>query len=247
MERDNDAEETADTMTAFAFLPAGNAHPELMGCQSNTMQHAPKDEIPGSPMPQTAQKHGDNKVGVLAYLTFTVAAQRDIEIIAQPTGKRNMPTTPKLCNGCRLIRRVEVHIKMEAQQQGNADSHIAVPGEVAIDLERIAVNAHKVFHARIQSRIIEDALHKVDADIVRDNRFLEQSAYNQEDAPAEHLSGDEQRTADLRDKVACAHDRPCHQLREERYVERIVQQIGEGRYLLAIHINRVTQRLESEE
>lgn len=49
VERDNDAEETADTMTAFAFLPAGNAHPELMGCQSNTMQHAPKDEIPEAP------------------------------------------------------------------------------------------------------------------------------------------------------------------------------------------------------
>lgn len=192
-------------------------------------------------------KHGDDEISVLPYLPLTVAAQGYIEVIAQPTGKRDMPAAPELRYGCRLIRRVEVHVEMKAQQQSNADSHIAISGEVAIDLKRIAVNTHEVFHARIQSRIIKDTLHKVDADIIRNNRFLEKTAYNQEDSLSEHLLRDKQRTADLRDKVACTHDGACHQLREERYIESIVQQVGEGRYLFAIHINRIAQRLESEE
>lgn len=247
VERDYNAEEAADAMTALSLFPAGDAHPELMGCQRNTMQHPPKNKIPGCAMPQATQKHGDDEISVLPYLPLTVAAQGYIEVIAQPTGKRDMPAAPELRYGCRLIGRVEVHVEMKAQQQSNADSHIAISGEVAIDLKRIAVNTHEVFHARIQSRIIKDTLHKVDADIIRNNRFLEKTAYNQEDSLSEHLLRDKQRTADLRDKVACTHDGACHQLREERYIESIVQQVGEGRYLFAIHIDRIAQRLESEE
>ena len=115
VERNDDAEEAADATTAFALLPSGNAHPELMDSQSNAMQHAPKHKIPGSPMPQAAQEHGNDKVGILAYLALTVAAQGYIEIIAQPTGKRDMPTTPELRNGCRLIRRIEVYVEVKAQ------------------------------------------------------------------------------------------------------------------------------------
>ena len=115
VERNDDAEEAADATTAFALLPSGNAHPELMDSQSNAMQHSPKHKIPGSPMPQAAQKHGNDKVGILAYLALTVAAQGYIEIIAQPTGKRDMPTTPELRNGCRLIRRIEVYVEVKAQ------------------------------------------------------------------------------------------------------------------------------------
>ena len=38
-------------------------------------------------MPQSAQEHGDDEIGILADFAFAVAAQRDIEIVAQPTGK----------------------------------------------------------------------------------------------------------------------------------------------------------------
>ena len=45
VERDYDAEEAADAMTALSLFPAGDAHPELMGYQSNTMQHQEKKKI----------------------------------------------------------------------------------------------------------------------------------------------------------------------------------------------------------
>ncbi len=55
---------------------------------------------------------------------------------------------------------------MEAQQQGNADSHITVTGEVAINLQGIAIDPHQILHPRIESRIIKDTFYKIDADIV---------------------------------------------------------------------------------
>ena len=77
VERNDDTEEAADATTAFALLPSGNAHPELMDSQSNAMQHAPKHKIPGSPMPQAAQKHGNDKVGILRILPLRLPP-RDI-------------------------------------------------------------------------------------------------------------------------------------------------------------------------
>ena len=115
MESDKHSEEAVDAMALRPLFTPGKRHPALMGCKRNAMHHSPKYKIPRSAMPQAAQEHGNDKVGILAYLALTVAAQGYIEIIAQPTGKRDMPTTPELRNGCRLIRRVEVYVEVEAQ------------------------------------------------------------------------------------------------------------------------------------
>jgi len=113
VECDQYTEETADAVAFFSFLSSGQCHPEFMCRQSNTMEQSPNDKVPGSPMPQTTQKHGNDKIGILANLSFPVSTQRYIEIIFQPTGKRNVPSPPKLCNGSGLIRRVKVLIKMK--------------------------------------------------------------------------------------------------------------------------------------
>ena len=87
MERDKYAKETADAVAFFPFLSSGQRHPEFMCRQSNAMEQSPNDKIPGSAMPQTTQKHGYDKVGILTDFSFPVSTQRDIKIIFQPTGK----------------------------------------------------------------------------------------------------------------------------------------------------------------
>mgnify|MGYP007098451509 FL=1 len=111
-------------------------------------------------MPQAAQEHGNDEIGILANFPLPVASQRNIKVIAQPAGKRNMPPPPKFRNGSGLIRGIEIDIEMEAQQQGNADSHITVTGEVAINLQGIAINTYQILHPRIKSRIIKNTLYK---------------------------------------------------------------------------------------
>ena len=173
MESDKHSEEAVDAMALRPLLTPGKRHPELMGCKRNAMHHSPKYKIPRSAMPQAAQEHGNDEIGILADFPLPVASQRNIKVIAQPAGKRNMPPPPKFRNGSGLIRGIEIDIEMEAQQQGNADSHITVTGEVAINLQGIAINTHQILHPRIKSRIIKNTLYKVNADIVRYNRFLE--------------------------------------------------------------------------
>lgn len=187
MESNKHPEEPANATAFRTFLMSGERHPALVGCKRNTVRHPPKDKIPRSSMPQATQEHGNDEIGVLADFPLPVASQRDIKIVAQPTGKRDVPPPPELRNGSGLIGRIEVDIEMETQQQGNANSHITVTGEVAINLQGIAIDTHQILHPRIKSRIIKDTLYEVDADIVRYDRFLEESTHDEEDSTPEHL------------------------------------------------------------
>ena len=126
-----------------------------------------------------------------------------------------MPAVPEIGHAFSLVGGVEVQRKMKAQQQRQTDSHITVAGKVAINLKGIAINAEKVLQTRIKSRIVKNAFHKIDADIVRNNSLLEQSAHNEKDSLPEHLRRNKQRTANLRNKITGTDNRPCHQLREK--------------------------------
>ena len=55
-----------------------------------------------------------------------------------------MPATPKVGDARAAIRCIEVDREMKSQQQRDADSHIAVTAEVAIDLHGIAIDAEKI-------------------------------------------------------------------------------------------------------
>lgn len=91
-----------------------------------------------------------------------------------------MPTPPKFSNGGGLIRRIKVEIKMKAQQQSDTDSHIAISGEVTVNLQSIPVYSHQILETGIKGRIIKDTLHEVDTDIIGNDCFLEQTGENKE-------------------------------------------------------------------
>ena len=133
-----------------------------------------------------------------------------------------MPASPELGDGGGAVWRVEVDIKAKAEPQGDADSHIGVAGEVAVDLECVAVDGHKVFEATVKGRGVEDTIHKVERDIVGDDRFLDQSREDQEESLAKLLFGDPYGLVDLRNKVFGTYDRPCDELRKEGDVKEVV-------------------------
>ena len=86
-----------------------------------------------------------------------------------------MPASPKLGDGGGAVGRVEVDIKAKAEPQGDTDRHIGVSREVAVDLECVAIDSHKVFEATVKGWGVEDTIHEVERDIVGDDRFLDQS------------------------------------------------------------------------
>ena len=65
------------------------------------------------------------------------AAQRDEQIIAQPGRQRDVPAPPEVRDVRRQVRHVEVLRQLVAEQVGDADGHVGVAGEVAVDLHGV--------------------------------------------------------------------------------------------------------------
>ncbi len=69
---------------------------------------------------------------------LAVAAERDVEVVAQPARQRHVPAPPEVLERHRGIRRVEVLRELEAEQQRDADRDVRVAAEVGEDLNRVA-------------------------------------------------------------------------------------------------------------
>ena len=232
---------------AVSLCPRHYCQPHLMQRESHAVQRTPQHKTHRRTVPQATQNHSDNEVEVCAHLAFAVTAKRDVEVVAQPRRERYMPTTPKLRDGSRLVGRIEVFGEAEAEQKGDTYGHIGISRKIAVNLQRIAVDTHQTLKTRIQRRLVEDAVHEVERYVVRDNGFLYQADDNQTNGRAEHLARNHQRLAYLRNEILGSHDRSCHQLREEREVEDIVNPSLEGLDLSAIDVYGVAHRLEYEE
>ena len=223
------------------------AHHKLMDRQRNPMQGAPQDETDRRPVPQSAQEHRDHQVRVGTETALSVAAQRDVEIILQPRGERDVPPAPKLGNRGRLVGRVEVDVEPEAQEERQPDGHVGIAREVAIDLQGVAIDAHQVLEAGIERRRVEHTVNEIETDIVRDHRLLHQATEDEEKSLAKRLAGHQRIAVDLRDEIACPHDRSRHQLGEKGDVEEVIDPSAERLDPPPVDVDHVADALEGEE
>ena len=118
---------------------------EFMHGECEAMCPTPCHKVETRAMPQPTQEHCDDEIDILTQLAFAVATQGDINVVANPCGERDVPAPPKVGDAHRAIRGVEVDGEMETQQQGYANGHVAIAAEVAIDLQRVAINAEQIF------------------------------------------------------------------------------------------------------
>src|ERR1035438_6643943 len=62
------------------------------------------------------------------------AAQGNVEVVAQPTGERDVPAPPEVRHAGRQVRTPEVDREVKSEQLGHADGHVRVAGKIEIDL-----------------------------------------------------------------------------------------------------------------
>ncbi len=107
------------------------------------VEGAPEHERPGGPVPEPAEQHRDHQVAVGASRAAAVAAERDVEVVAQEARQGHVPAPPEVAEAGRPVGAVEVLREDEAHQQRQPDRHVGVAGEVAVDLRRIAVGGEQ--------------------------------------------------------------------------------------------------------
>ena len=74
----------------------GRRGPGARSESSAALVAAPDQEIPTGAVPQSAEQHRQHEIAVGGKAAMAAAAERDIQVIAQPAGKRNMPAPPEI-------------------------------------------------------------------------------------------------------------------------------------------------------
>ncbi len=112
-----------------AFLLLGPAAslapraPATMDAQGHAVHAAPDHEIPARAVPEAAQQHRDEHVGLRAHHSAAVASERDVQVIAEPGRETDVPATPELGDRPRDVRHAEVLRQFEAEDPRRADGH----------------------------------------------------------------------------------------------------------------------------
>ena len=103
---------------------------------------APDDERPGRAVPEAGQQEDDEQVAVGRGAAAPVAAERDVDVVAEPARERHVPAPPEVGDRLRAeYGPVEVLGKPEAEHPAEADRHVGVAGEVEVDLQRVGERA----------------------------------------------------------------------------------------------------------
>src|SRR5271165_266953 len=109
--------------------------------QEQAIVRAPYDIGPCRAVPEAGGKEAYPKIDIDARRRDAIAAQRDVEILADPGGKRDVPAAPELGDAAGDVRHVEVLPQTETEHAGDTDCHVGISREVEVDLEREAENS----------------------------------------------------------------------------------------------------------
>src|SRR5204862_8105001 len=93
--------EIADWLSQCGLIASSG---DTLADQERAVPEAPDHEVPARAVPQAAEKEHGYQVAVLAAAADAVAAQRDIEVVAEPRRERQVPAPPEILNACGDVR-----------------------------------------------------------------------------------------------------------------------------------------------
>jgi hypothetical protein len=79
------------------------------------MKAAPHRELPRRAVPEAAEEHDEEEVEVGSSVALAVAAQSEIQVVAQKTRQGHMPAPPEVNDIGGFIRRVEVERELDSE------------------------------------------------------------------------------------------------------------------------------------
>ena len=196
-------------------------------------------------MPQTCQCPDSQQIEDLTSLAAAVAAERDVDIIAEEAAERHMPAAPELRDGRGYVRQVKVLAVAEAEDAAKANGHIGIAGEIEIDLE----HEHQRSEPCADERAVSTAGAQRRNDLARiiGKQDLLGKA---NDKALRALEGRARRGAavhELPGNLLIAHNGALHHLREHREVEQQIEERTLRLDLTAIDIRHIGDNLEGIE
>ena len=191
--------------------------------QIGAVHAAPDDECVIGAVPEAAEQHGQHEIDRALRLAALVAAERDVDVIAQEARQGHVPAPPEFDDGERGIGRVEVGRQAHAKQAREPDRHVAIAGKIEIELDAVTERAlpcereANLADARGREGRLDEGRDIVGDDDLLDEADGEQRESNGVIGPARIVFQMRRRRqpAKLRHDLGMVHDRTGDQLREK--------------------------------
>ena len=213
---------------------------------TDAVVETPGHEGPGGTVPQAPQQHGDDDVEADPPLRAPVAAEGDVEVVAQPVGQRHVPPAPEVLEGDGGIGPVEVLGEAEAQQQGDADGDVGVAAEVGVDLDGVPPDGHDHLRSGVLVGVGEDRVDHVGGEVGGQHHLLGQPGGDQPEGlhvvDVVRIAS----PADLGQQLGPADDGAGHQVGEEGEEDGQVDRPGRLQHP-PVDVHHVADRHEGEE
>ncbi|SPY04299.1 Uncharacterised protein [Neisseria meningitidis] len=132
-------------------------------------------------MPNAGKQHGNHQIELGASEAFFTAAQRNIDIVANPSGQADVPSVPEVADVDGAKRRGKVFRQLEAEQHGQADDQIRVAGKVEKELEGVAINRRQHAPAVELGRIFKNRRYPAFCQYAGKPPFFGNTQHNQAD------------------------------------------------------------------
>ena len=206
----------------------------------------PGDKSPVSPMPETAEEEDNKRVANNLCLGAAATAEWDIHIIPEPSGQRNVPTSPKLRDVAAEIRDIEVPHQLDSKEFGCSDGDVGITREITVDLESEEDGGKQQGTTALRLIGIENLVH-INGAVIRNNHLFEQSPKNLPQTINPIFILKRARPPELRQQVRRSFNRAGDELRKETDEGEKLDDIA-GRFQLStIDIYGIAERLEGVE
>src|SRR5438046_3586181 len=98
----------------FVFKENSN---HALNDQIRTVQQSPDNERPGRAVPETTEKHDDDEIQRHPKRGDLVAAERNVKVIAQESGKRDVPAPPEIGEADRGVGKTKIVLEMKTESE----------------------------------------------------------------------------------------------------------------------------------
>ena len=138
------------------------------------MERAPNDEGPSRAVPDAGNEKSNEKISIRAQQAAAVSAQRDIDVIPEPTRETDVPARPEFTQASRQIGVVEIKDEIEPHQLGDSPGHVGVAAEIEKYLPSEGDRSSQQSRGAKRFWIVVDTLH-IKGEVIRQRQFLEQT------------------------------------------------------------------------
>src|SRR3989339_375200 len=99
------------------------------------VQRSPEEELPAAAVPDAAQEEGHEDREDPAHRAFPASSERNVDVIAEPRGDRDVPSVPELAHRASQVRLQETRGEPDSEEKRTARDDVHVCGIIRVDAD----------------------------------------------------------------------------------------------------------------